>query len=99
MRHNRREPHPHQGGPPGGPRMVPYLPKRIKGPPLKRCYVNNLPYDIKWQQFKDHMKEGWTICINYLTFKWKFMHEVAHALFVCYFTICQRTFIYISLHI
>lgn len=52
MRHGRRDNHP------GGPRMVPYTPKRIKGSPNKRCYVNNLPYDVKWQQFKDHMKEA-----------------------------------------
>lgn len=42
----------------GGMRMIPYLPKRIKGSPNKRCYVNNLPYDLKWQQFKDHMKDA-----------------------------------------
>ncbi|KAL5249238.1 hypothetical protein ACHWQZ_G018184 [Mnemiopsis leidyi] len=52
MRHNRRNDNP------GGPRLVPYTPKRIKGSPNKRCYVNNLPYDLKWQQFKDHMKEA-----------------------------------------
>ncbi|XP_063690644.1 myelin expression factor 2-like isoform X2 [Bolinopsis microptera] len=52
MRNNRRNDNP------GGPRMVPYTPKRIKGSPNKRCYVNNLPYDLKWQQFKDHMKEA-----------------------------------------
>lgn len=37
-------------------RLVPYTPKRIKGSPSKRCYVNNLPYECKWQDFKDHMK-------------------------------------------
>lgn len=37
-------------------RLVPYAPKRIKGSPAKRCYVNNLPYEVKWQDFKDHMK-------------------------------------------
>ena len=39
-------------------RLVPYTPKRIKGSPSKRCYVNNLPYECKWQDFKDHMKTG-----------------------------------------
>lgn len=38
--------------------MIPYQPKRMKGPPNKRCYVNNLPYDVRWQEFKDHMKEA-----------------------------------------
>lgn len=41
--------------------MVPYQPKRIKGPATKRCYVNNLSYETKWQQFKDHMKKAGTV--------------------------------------
>ena len=65
MRHNRRNDNP------GGPRLVPYTPKRIKGSPNKRCYVNNLPYDLKWQQFKDHMKEGRELNVTNLSYIFK----------------------------
>lgn len=39
-------------------KFVPYKPKQIKGGPEKRVYINNLSYDCKWQDLKEHMSKG-----------------------------------------
>lgn len=84
MRHNRRNDNP------GGPRLVPYTPKRIKGSPNKRCYVNNLPYDLKWQQFKDHMKEGRELNVTNLSYIFKPCSKVVFILFERYSSLASN---------
>merc|ERR1719321_2521744 len=34
---------------------------KVKGDPKTMVYVGNLPYKVRWQELKDHMKQAGTV--------------------------------------